>query len=32
LSGHAVTLTQPAEMLDDVIAWLASTGIPARGR
>ncbi len=32
LSGHAVTLSQPADMLDDVIEWLASTGVPARGR
>jgi hypothetical protein len=32
LSGHAVTMTEPAEMLDDVIDWLASTGIPVRGR
>ena len=31
-SGHAVTLSQPMEMLDDVIEWLASTGVPARGR
>jgi len=26
-SGHAVTLTEPAEMLADVTAWLSSTGI-----
>jgi Serine carboxypeptidase len=32
LSGHAVTLTEPMEILDDVIEWLASTGVPARGR
>lgn len=32
LSGHAVTMTEPMEMLDDVIAWLASTGVPASGR
>jgi len=32
LSGHAVTMTEPMEMLDDVIEWLASTGVPARGR
>lgn len=32
LSGHAVTMTEPSEMLDDVIAWLASTGVPANGR
>jgi hypothetical protein len=32
LSGHAVTLTESMEMLDDVIEWLASTGVPARGR
>ena len=32
LSGHAVTLTEPMEMLDDVIEWLASTGVPAKGR
>jgi hypothetical protein len=32
LSGHAVTMTEPTEMLDDVIAWLASTGVPADGR
>jgi hypothetical protein len=31
-SGHAVTLTEPMEMLDDVVDWLAATGIPARGR
>ena len=32
LSGHAVTLTEPMEILDDVIDWLAVTGIPVRGR
>jgi hypothetical protein len=32
LSGHAVTMTEPAEMLDDVIDWLESTGVPVRGR
>jgi len=32
LSGHAVTMTEPMEMLEDVIEWLASTGVPARGR
>jgi hypothetical protein len=32
LSGHAVTMTEPMEMLGDVIEWLASTGVPARGR
>ena len=32
LSGHAVTMTEPMEMLDDVIAWLASTGVPSNGR
>jgi hypothetical protein len=32
ISGHAVTMTEPAEMLDDVIAWLESTGVPVRGR
>jgi hypothetical protein len=32
LSGHAVTLTESTEILDDVIEWLAATGIPARGR
>jgi hypothetical protein len=32
LSGHAVTMTEPMEMLDDVIAWLASIGVPANGR
>ncbi|MFC2157789.1 hypothetical protein ACFLT9_08135 [Acidobacteriota bacterium] len=26
-SGHAVTLTEPAEMLSDVIEWLRNTGI-----
>jgi hypothetical protein len=31
-SGHAVTLTEPMEMLDDVIEWLASTGVPTKGR
>ena len=32
LSGHAVTMTEPMGILDDVIAWLASTGVPANGR
>jgi hypothetical protein len=32
LSGHAVTLTEPAEMLDDVIDWLESTGVPIRDK
>jgi hypothetical protein len=32
LSGHAVTMTEPAEMLDDVIDWLQSTGLPVRER
>ncbi len=32
LSGHAVTLTEPMEILDDVIDWLASTGVPAGRR
>ena len=27
-SGHAVTLTEPGEILDDVIAWLRQTGFP----
>ena len=27
-SGHAVTLTEPKEMLDDVKIWLGKTGIP----
>jgi len=31
-SGHAVTLTESAGILDDVMAWLAATGVPARGR
>jgi Serine carboxypeptidase len=31
-SGHAVTMTEPLEILDDVIEWLALTGVPARGR
>jgi hypothetical protein len=25
-SGHAVTMTEPGEILDDVIAWLSTTG------
>jgi len=29
-SGHAVTLTEPAEMLDDVAVWLASASAPPR--
>ena len=32
LSGHAVTMTEPQEMLEDVRAWLEGTGIPAAGR
>jgi hypothetical protein len=32
LSGHAVTMTEPMEMLDDVIAWLASTDVAVNGR
>ena len=28
----AVTLTEPGAILDDVIEWLASTGIPAGER
>lgn len=32
ISGHAVTMTEPLEMLDDVTDWLESTGIPIRGR
>jgi hypothetical protein len=32
LSGHAVTMTEPMGILDDVIAWLASMGVPANGR
>jgi hypothetical protein len=32
ISGHAVTMTEPMEMLEDVIAWLAGTGIPSAGR
>ncbi len=32
LSGHAVTMTEPMEMLEDVIAWLRDTGIPSAGR
>ncbi len=32
ISGHAVTMTEPMEMLEDVIAWLADTGIPSAGR
>ncbi len=31
-SGHAVTMTEPMEMLDDVVEWLSSTGVPAKGR
>jgi len=31
-SGHAVTMTQPMEMLDDVVEWLASTGVPSKAR
>jgi hypothetical protein len=30
-SGHAVTMTEPMEMLEDVIAWLRDTGIPSAG-
>lgn len=26
-SGHAVTMTEPAEILNDVISWLAATGL-----
>jgi hypothetical protein len=32
MSGHAVTMTEPIEMLEDVIAWLETTGVPVRGR
>jgi hypothetical protein len=28
-SGHAVTMTEPGEILDDVIAWLETTGLLA---
>lgn len=28
LSGHAVTLNEPAEILADVFAWLSRTGLP----
>jgi hypothetical protein len=31
LSGHAVTMTEPIQMLEDVIAWLRDTGIPSAG-
>ena len=31
-SGHAVTMSQPLDMLEDVIEWLAAIGVPARGR
>jgi hypothetical protein len=31
-SGHAVTMTEPLEILEDVISWLADTGIPSAGR
>jgi hypothetical protein len=27
-SGHAVTMTEPGEFLDDVIIWLNTTGLP----
>jgi hypothetical protein len=30
-SGHAVTMTEPGEILEDVRDWLAGTGIPAVG-
>ena len=30
-SGHAVTMTEPGEILEDVRDWLARTGIPAVG-
>jgi len=31
-SGHAVTMIEPGEMLEDVIAWLWSTGLPVEER
>jgi hypothetical protein len=31
-SGHAVTMTEPLEILDDVVEWLALTGVPAKRR
>ncbi len=31
-SGHAVTMTEAAEMLQDVIDWLEATGLPVNGR
>jgi hypothetical protein len=31
-SGHAVTLTEAGAILDDVIEWLESTGLPVRSR
>ncbi len=31
-SGHAVTMTEPGEILDDVIAWLAKTGFLANAQ
>ena len=31
-SGHAVTLTEPGEMLADVIAWLGTTGMNVNNR
>ncbi len=31
LSGHAVTMTEPLEMLADVITWLEQTGISGGG-
>jgi hypothetical protein len=32
MSGHAVTLTEPTGMLEDIIDWLESTGLPVRER
>ncbi|MBN1273819.1 MAG: hypothetical protein JXB26_16245 [Candidatus Aminicenantes bacterium] len=31
-SGHAVTMTEPGEILNDVILWLAGTGLPVDGQ
>lgn len=31
-SGHAVTMTEARPMLDDLVEWLAETGLPVKGR
>jgi hypothetical protein len=32
MSGHAVTMTEPQEILEDVTAWMAATGARVRDR